>query len=116
MFQTWLDDNKVGRGKKDGDVTFAGYKVPHPLRNEMLLRVGIFDGKQETARLAVAEAAQSCAEMFRTWAAGWVGTAEEVGLMTLGKARKPWDAHAEAKAAALAAAAAATKPKPKARG
>jgi hypothetical protein len=91
----------------------------------MLLRVGIFDGKQETARLAVAEAAQSCAEMFRTWAAAWVGAAEEVGLMTLGKARKPWDAHAEARAkthaeakasALAAAAAAAAKPKPKARG
>jgi len=106
MLQTWLDDNKVGRGKKDGDVTFAGYKVPHPLRNEMVLRIGVFDGKQETARLAVAEAAQSCAEIFRSWAAGWVGTAEEVGLMTLGKAKKPWDAHAEAKA----------KAKPKAKG
>jgi DNA-directed RNA polymerase subunit L/DNA-directed RNA polymerase alpha subunit len=122
MLQTWLDDNKVGRGKKDGDVTFAGYKVPHPLRNEMVLRIGVFDGKQETARLAVAEAAQSCAEMFRTWAAGWVGTAEEVGLMTLGKTRKPWDAHAEARAKAhaeakaSALAAAQAKPKPKARG
>jgi hypothetical protein len=76
----------------------------------MVLRIGVFDGKQETARLAVAEAAQSCAEMFRTWAAGWVGTAEEVGLMTVGKARKPWDAHAEAKTHAEA------KAKPKAKG
>ena len=97
MFQTWLDDNKVGRGKGEGDVTFAGYKVPHPLRDEMVLRIGVFDGKQETARLAVAEAAQACADMFRSWAVQWVGACEEIGLTTLGKTKKPWEAHAEAK-------------------
>ena len=99
MLQTWLDDNKVGRGKEAGDITFAGYKVPHPLRDEMVLRIGAFDGKQETVRLAVAEAAQACADMFRTWAVQWVGACEDIGLMTLGKAKKPWEAHAEAKEA-----------------
>jgi len=97
MLQTWLDDNKVGRGKGEGDVTFAGYKVPHPLRDEMVLRVGVFDGKQETVRLAIAEAAQACAEMFRGWAVQWVGACEEIGLVTLADAKKPWEAHAEAR-------------------
>ena len=120
MLQTWLDDNRVGRGgltyvgkptvtqvggDEDesqeggaaGEIGFAGYKVPHPLRDEMVLRIGVSDGKQETVRLAVAEAAQACADMFRTWAVQWVGACEDIGLTTLGKARNPWEAHAEAR-------------------
>lgn len=93
LLQTWLDDNKIGRS----DVTFAGYKVPHPLRDEMLLRIGVEDGKEETARLAIAEASQGCANMFRTWAAQWLESVEDIGLSALGERKKPWDAHAEAK-------------------
>jgi DNA-directed RNA polymerase subunit L len=62
LLQTWITEN--------GD-TFAGYKVPHPLRDEMLLRIGVEDGLQTTARGVVAAAARGCAEMFRSWRSAW---------------------------------------------
>lgn len=106
LLQTWLDDNKIGRGMTaaEGGVTFAGYKVPHPLRDEMLLRIGVEDGKEETARLAIAEASQAAANMFRTWAAQWLEAVEGLGLSALGERKKPWEAHAEAKGQSAAAA------------
>ena len=67
IFQTWIDQNLIGKGV----VTFAGYKIPHPLRDEMLLRIGVEDGKEESARIAIANAATSCAAMFRTWKNEW---------------------------------------------
>ena len=69
LFQTWLDANMVGKGV----VTFAGYKIPHPLRDEMLLRIGVDDGKESSARAAIAETARACAAMFRTWKSEWQG-------------------------------------------
>ena len=105
LLQTWIDKNKVGT---DG-LTFVGYKVPHPLKEEMVLRVGVEDNKQETARLAIAEAAQGCADMFRTWAMQWLSASEDAGLAALGERRTVWQAHADAKGALPAAAAAAPK-------
>jgi len=93
LFQTWLDTNSVGRG----EITFAGYKVPHPLRDEMLLRIGADDGRQETIRLAIAQAGQGCADMFRAWAAQWVEATQDIGLVTSGETRTPWEAHASVK-------------------
>ena len=57
-----------------GEITFAGYKVPHPLRDEMLLRVGVESGKDVDARAAVAKAARACAQMFSNWAGFWAAT------------------------------------------
>jgi DNA-directed RNA polymerase subunit L/DNA-directed RNA polymerase alpha subunit len=98
LLQTWLDDNKVA----DGNVSFAGYKVPHPLRDEMVLRIGVEDGSENSARLAVAEAAKACADMFRGWAAQWSGTTASAGLKTPtfeGDAKTMWQGHAAAKTA-----------------
>jgi DNA-directed RNA polymerase subunit L/DNA-directed RNA polymerase alpha subunit len=67
LFQTWIEQNLVGKGV----VTFAGYKIPHPLRDEMLLRIGVDDGKETSARAAISEAARSCAAMFRSWKSEW---------------------------------------------
>jgi DNA-directed RNA polymerase subunit L len=67
LFQTWIDQNLVGKGV----VTFAGYKIPHPLRDEMLLRIGVEDGKESSARTAIAQAARACAGMFRSWRENW---------------------------------------------
>jgi DNA-directed RNA polymerase subunit L len=49
----------------------VGYKVPHPLRDEMVLRVGVKDGMETTARSAVAKAARECAQMFKNWRVMW---------------------------------------------
>jgi len=71
LLQTWMEQNEMD----SGEITYAGYKVPHPLRDEMLLRVGVESGKDTDARAAVAKAAGSCARMFSTWAAQWAAVA-----------------------------------------
>jgi DNA-directed RNA polymerase subunit L/DNA-directed RNA polymerase alpha subunit len=107
LFQTWLDDHSVGRGVAGDNVTFAGYKVPHPLRNEMVLRIGVDDGKSESARLAIAKAAKATADMYRLWAAQWQGATTELGMLPVGERLTTWQAHAEVKGQQAEAAAAA---------
>jgi DNA-directed RNA polymerase subunit L len=72
MLQTWLVENHI-----DGDATpriiFAGYKIPHPLKDEMLLRIGVEDGNEMTARTAIAMAARGCKGMFQEWLNLWTG-------------------------------------------
>jgi len=74
MIQTWLVDNHV-----DGDamprISFAGYKIPHPLKDEMLLRIGVEDGNEVTARTALAMASRGCRAMFKEWLRIWTGGA-----------------------------------------
>lgn len=67
LLQTWMEDNLMD----NGEITFVGYKIPHPLRDEMVLRVGVEDGKEITARNAVARAAAALVEMFNAWRADW---------------------------------------------
>jgi DNA-directed RNA polymerase subunit L/DNA-directed RNA polymerase alpha subunit len=93
LIQTWLDDNRIG----NGGVTFAGYKVPHPLRDEMVLRIGVEDGSEVTARLAIAEAAKGCADMFREWAIQWNMAIDGAGIKTPTEVKPVWEAHAKAK-------------------
>jgi DNA-directed RNA polymerase I and III subunit RPAC1 len=73
LLQTYMDENLMNK-----DVSFVGYKIPHPLRDEMVLRVGVdfptqpdIDGKETTARVAVAKAASACATMFGEWLIEW---------------------------------------------
>jgi DNA-directed RNA polymerase subunit L/DNA-directed RNA polymerase alpha subunit len=68
LLQTWMDENLMDTG----EITFVGYKVPHPLRDEMVLRVGVEDGQETTARSMVARAASGCATMFRGWREDWM--------------------------------------------
>lgn len=67
LLQTWMEQNLMD----SGDITFVGYKVPHPLRDEMVLRVGVDSGKDVDARAAVAKAARECAQMFKNWSGAW---------------------------------------------
>ena len=100
LLQTWIDTNKVG-----GDITYVGYKVPHPLRDEMVLRIAVEDGSEATARLALAEAAKALGDMFLDWGADWQATVQASGLQTpeaKGEPKKVWDAFAEAKGAKAA--------------
>jgi DNA-directed RNA polymerase subunit L len=71
MIQTWLVDNHVD-GEASPRITFAGYKIPHPLKDEMLLRIGVEDGNELTARSAIAAAAKGCKAMFNEWLQLWV--------------------------------------------
>jgi DNA-directed RNA polymerase subunit L len=71
MLQTWLVENHIN-GSAQPAITFAGYKVPHPLRDEMLLRIGVADGKEATARSAVAAASRACVAIWRQYRDAWV--------------------------------------------
>jgi len=72
MIQTWLVENHV-EGDATPRISFAGYKIPHPLKDEMLLRVGVEDGNEVTARTAIAMAARGCKAMFQEWLRIWTG-------------------------------------------
>lgn len=69
LFQTWIEQNLMNAAAgAEADVSFVGYKVPHPLRDEMVLTVGVEkDGQQVTARSAVSRAAKGCADLFMSW-------------------------------------------------
>jgi DNA-directed RNA polymerase subunit L len=71
LFQTYVDENLFGQNS----VTYIGYNVPHPLRNEMVLRIGIHEGDQANARKTIEQAAQGCLKMFTDWLADWQRTA-----------------------------------------
>lgn len=67
LLQAWIDKHLIDRG----DITFVGYDIPHPLRDEMVIRIGVRDGKEETARAALKVAARACQAMFEQWYAEW---------------------------------------------
>lgn len=72
LIQTWLVNNHVD-GDAQPQITFAGYKIPHPLKDEMLLRVGVEDSNEMAARGAIAAAARGCKGMFQEWLTLWKG-------------------------------------------
>jgi DNA-directed RNA polymerase subunit L len=85
LLQTWLAENHMADAGGAGAgaaaakeelarISFAGYAVPHPLRDEMVVRIGVEDGKEETARRAFAQACKGCADMFAALRSAW-GTA-----------------------------------------
>jgi DNA-directed RNA polymerase subunit L len=45
--------------------------VPHPLRDEMVLTIGVGDGQEVTARRILKEAARACNVMFKEWSEQW---------------------------------------------
>jgi DNA-directed RNA polymerase subunit D len=71
LFQTWLVDNHID-GEAEPKVTYAGYSVPHPLRDEMVLRIGVDDGQEATARAALQAAARGCASFFAQTKNEWM--------------------------------------------
>lgn len=75
LLQTWLVENHI-EGTSVPKITYAGYSVPHPLRDEIILRIGVEDGKEETARKALAAASRGCALMFRQMRESWL---KEIG-------------------------------------
>jgi len=70
LLQTWLVEHHI-EGEAEPKITYAGYKVPHPLRDEMVLRIGVEDGEEATARLAFAKAAMGCVDMFQKMRNAW---------------------------------------------
>jgi DNA-directed RNA polymerase subunit D len=71
LLQTWLVENHY-QGTSEPKITYAGYSVPHPLRDEMILRIGVEDGDESTAKKAFAAAASGCSQMFRKMRESWM--------------------------------------------
>lgn len=71
LLQTWLVQNHI-EGTATPRISYAGYKVPHPLYDEMLLSIGVEDGQETTARQAVANACASIVNMFRNFRESWI--------------------------------------------
>lgn len=67
LLQTYVDEYLFGKN----NVTYIGYNVPHPLRNEMVLRIGIHEGDELNARKTIEQAAAGCVKMFTDWLADW---------------------------------------------
>lgn len=63
LVQAWIDENLVDRG----EVNYVGYDIPHPLRDEMVIRIGVSDGEEATARKALRTAMIACQGMFQSW-------------------------------------------------
>jgi DNA-directed RNA polymerase subunit L/DNA-directed RNA polymerase alpha subunit len=79
--QTWMDSHIiVDEYGKNGTISFAGKKIPHPLRDEMVFRIGFPPNtdKEKVNELAVrtifADAARACASMFTEWLTMWTDT------------------------------------------
>ena len=70
LLQTWLVEHHI-EGTAEPKITYAGYCVPHPLRDEMVLRIGVEDGEITTARKAFAEAAKGCVQLFQNLRQAW---------------------------------------------
>jgi DNA-directed RNA polymerase subunit L/DNA-directed RNA polymerase alpha subunit len=87
LLQTWLSDNLV-----DGDeslkprIQTAGYYIRHPLKDEMTIRIGLLDPKdnQMTVRAAIAAAAKGCHAMFGDWKRTFTGEARPASASSLG--------------------------------
>jgi DNA-directed RNA polymerase subunit L/DNA-directed RNA polymerase alpha subunit len=75
LLETYLVNDHVDAGL---GITYAGYKVPHPLRPEMFVRIGTGDDaadtetQKRTALLAVATVCRKLKEEFRALQASWV--------------------------------------------
>jgi DNA-directed RNA polymerase subunit L len=73
--QTWIVDNIIdGDDQEDLKITFAGYDEGHPLDNVMTITIGVGDGKESSARKAIAMAARGCVSIFQRLLEEWINT------------------------------------------
>lgn len=77
LLETYLAEHFMD-GKEEPIITYVGYKVPHPLRPEMFIRVGISKDvtdpeiQKQSARLVVASACRKMKTEFRALGAAWM--------------------------------------------
>jgi len=77
MIQTYLSENhmNVPSGSDKVSITYAGYEIPHPLRDELVVRIGMNSKNEFDARKAFAQACIGCAAIFREMRAAYSGEA-----------------------------------------
>jgi DNA-directed RNA polymerase subunit D len=69
MLQSWMDATQIDTRL----ITYVGYEIPHPLKDEMMMSVGVEDGNETTVRSAISQAARELAAMFQRWSVEWAG-------------------------------------------
>ena len=74
LLQTWLSEKHidVAEGSNLTKISYVGYEIPHPLRDELVIRIGVASGKRGDAMAAFAQACRGCADMFRKLKEAWV--------------------------------------------
>jgi len=77
LLETYLVENHID-GEELPKISYAGYKVPHPLRPEMFVRIGIHDDtganveqQKQSVRLVVAMGCRKLKEQFRAIQTQW---------------------------------------------
>ena len=84
LIQTYLVENHIDTvDTTKVKITYAGYTVPHPLRDEVLIRIGVEDGNEFTARKAFAEACRGCVDIFHTMRQTWMQATGKPKTVTL---------------------------------
>lgn len=73
LLQTFLVERHI-EGSEEPRILYAGYKVPHPLRAEMMLIIASEDGEESTARLAVAKTCIYLKQYFANVSDSWLAT------------------------------------------
>ena len=72
--ETYLVENHID-GTQEPKITYVGYKVPHPLRPEMFVRVGTTgldaDTQKQSARLVLAMGCRTLKDNFRQLQGAW---------------------------------------------
>jgi DNA-directed RNA polymerase subunit L len=78
LLETYLVEHLID-GEGGPKITYAGYKVPHPLRAQMFVRIGVEedsmgsgDQENQTARLAIASVCRILRDTFRVLENGWI--------------------------------------------
>jgi DNA-directed RNA polymerase subunit D len=116
MIQTYLEQNHIYEAdQKPGGpvkITYAGYEVPHPLRDEMVVRIG--SSSKEEALQAFAQACAGCVKIFSDIRTAWMRVVPEAGVNVakeaLAAAVKPDAGVAKARATIAATVAASAAP------
>jgi DNA-directed RNA polymerase subunit L len=70
LLQTFLVERHVD-GKEQPRLKYVGYKVPHPLKAEMLVLICPEDGEESSARLAVANVCKYLKQYFADAKVAW---------------------------------------------
>jgi DNA-directed RNA polymerase subunit L len=74
LLETYLVENHTEDGGKEPRIAYAGYKVPHPLRQEMFVRIGVPEGDNQEliARQAIAAVCRHVQNILHVMKQSWI--------------------------------------------
>jgi DNA-directed RNA polymerase subunit L len=76
LLQTFLVERHID-GTEEPRLNYAGYKVPHPLRQEMVVVISPEDGEQDSAIKAIANVTRYLKGYFSTLVKSWLETTDK---------------------------------------